>query len=109
MTQAAVVGAQQVVAFVSGNKFGQRALSFREEVLDAIQEPVDFAGPAQKNSSQHKAQAMLGVGFAVGQCERRSPRPTKYQPSFDSELGAQLLHIGDQMGRGVVGQFAMRR
>ena len=51
---------------------------------------------------------MRGMDFGISECKCGPPRATKYQPGFYAEFLSQRFHIRDQMGRGVVGQIAVR-
>jgi len=56
--------------------------------------------PQQEDAAQHQLSDALGVGLRIGQRQGRAPRSPKQLPALDAEVGAQLLHVGDEVPGG---------
>ena len=97
--QAAVVVAQQVAALVGRQMLGEIAPRLGEDRPHAVQEPVDLRARAEEDAAQDEAGRALGMAQAVGERERAAPRAAEQQPARDAEMGAQLLHVGDEVSR----------
>ena len=50
----------------------------------------------------------MRMRLRIGKRKRTAPGPAEYGPFLDAEMRAQLLHVGDQMRRSVVGQVSVR-
>lgn len=65
-------------------------------------EPVDLAWARHGDPVQDDAGHPVGVTFGVGQDQRRCPRSAVEQPSIDSQLLTERLHVIEQAFGGVV-------
>jgi len=107
--EAAIVGRQQIVAFVLRDEVVELALRLGKQDANTVEKPVDLTFAAEKNTPQHQPTAVHGMRLGVGERQGRAPRTAEDQPGVDAEFASQRFHVGDQMRRGVVGQLAMRR
>ena len=74
-----------------------------------MHEPVELEGTREEDAAQHEPEAALRMRLGVGERQRRAPRAAEEQPLPDPEVPAQLLEIGDQVLRRVVGQLRRGR
>ena len=97
------------MAFCRRDEFCQLPLRLGKQGADAVEKPVDFAFPAEEDAAQHQSTALLGMGLGVGKRQGRPPGAAEHQPGVDAKFSPQRFHVCDQMRRGVVGEFTVRR
>src|SRR6185369_3495726 len=85
-----------------GNVAGERAPCLGEDLLQAVEEPVDFALAAQEDAAKDERQAAIRMMLAVCDGERRSPGAAEHDPFVDAQVLAQPLQVVDELGRRVV-------
>ncbi len=81
---------------------GESSVFLGKEPPDSAVEPVDLAGSRDEDRRQHDLRHPMRVTRRVDQSQGDTPRTTPQQPTIDTEVLAQQLEVGDQMGGGVV-------
>ena len=108
IVQTAAVGAEHVAALGLRQVAQELVMGIREDGPHALEEPIDLAVAPEEYAPQHAGRHSFRVRLSVAEGERRAPGTTEQQPALDTELAAQSLDIGDEMGGGVVVQAAER-
>ena len=57
--ETAMVGRQQIAAFVLGDEFGELALRLGKQGANTVEKPVDLACATEENAPQHQPAAAL--------------------------------------------------
>ena len=104
--QTPVIVAQEVALLCGRQQSGQLLPCLRIDAAKAVEEPVNFAFPAEKYASQYEAETAARVRFGIGQRKGASPGTPKDQPAVDFQVLAQGFQIRNQMRGGVVLQFS---
>ena len=73
----------------------------REELAQAAVQPVDLVRSRRGDGGEHQRQHPIGVGFGVGERQRRAPAVAEHEPALDGEVGAQALEVGNEVVRRV--------
>ena len=84
---------------------GQGPPGVRQQLRRMLEKPAYVGRPAQKSTSQHQPQTALRMGTGIGQGQPRAPGSAHHPPGFQTQLCADALHVGDQMGGSVVHQW----
>ena len=70
--------------------------------------PADFRVAQQKNAAQDDFADALRMGLGVGERQSAAPGSAEYEPTFDAEMLAQPLDVGDQVPGRVFDQARAR-
>ncbi|GAA10626.1 hypothetical protein GOALK_002_00910 [Gordonia alkanivorans NBRC 16433] len=98
-----MVGGDQVaVALVRRDRLEVGLPHVGEDVRRAaVVVPVDLAATQQEDPAQHQFGDPVGMRLRIGETQRRTPGAAEDLPAVDAEMGPELLHVGDEMRRGV--------
>ena len=106
--EALEIEAEQVVLLVLGQKGCEGGVGVGKDAGQAVQEPVELGGAAEKDAAQDEAGDAVGMGLGVGEGEGGAPGAAEKKEALDAQMFAQGLDVGDQVGGGVVVQAAER-
>ncbi len=81
---------------------GEVGVGFGAQCAGAVQEPREVGRIAQKGAAQQHAQTGRAVACHIGERQGGAPRAAHQQPGGQSQMTAQRLHVGHQVGQGVV-------
>jgi hypothetical protein len=63
----------------------------------------------EKDPAHHQRRDPFGIGFGIGQRQRRPPGTAEHQPALDPELLTNQFHVRDQIPGGIGHERGMRR
>ena len=107
--QAAVVGGDQIRAFVLRDGGDEAAPEFGEEgPCPAAIKPVEFGASHQEDAAQHHAGDAFRVGDGIDQGKGRAPAAAETDPAVDLQFLADHLDVGHEVPCGVLDHAGMR-
>ena len=95
-----------VAALRLGNRRHQPRYGLGSDPARVFEVPTVVQPIAKRHAAHHQCETAIRMSLGIGDRQRRAPGTAEHDPALDPEHGSEYLHVGDQVPRRVLAQFA---